>query len=73
MQIRKGGCSRSFRDTEALTMVLHALGTLGRLTDVRGVNLTMPDGTSIALAIIPGAHFDGQEDEFSKLKPTLEG
>jgi hypothetical protein len=61
IQVQRRGVSRLPSLSEALALVLGALGTLNRSSGVRAINAEK-DGQPIALAMIEGAQF-GEDEE----------
>ncbi len=61
IQVQRRGVSRPPRLSEALALVLGALGTLNRSSGVRTINTEM-NGQPVALAMIEGALF-GEDTE----------
>ena len=57
IQAKKAKRSRALTDTESLSLVLGALGTLGRTRGVKVANAKFK-GINIAVAVIEGARFD---------------
>jgi hypothetical protein len=61
IQVQRRGVSRLPHLSEALALVLGALGTLNRSSGVRAINMKM-NGQPVALAVIEGAQF-GEDKE----------
>ena len=70
MQVQRKGASRLPGPQEARSLVLGALGTLGRLSGVKTTNIEI-NGREVAVAVIEGAKF-GEDENGNTLLDEVE-
>lgn len=69
IQVQRRGASRLPHPSEALALVLGALGTLNRSSGVKTINTEL-DGQPVALALIENAKFGEDNNGNTTLKET---
>jgi hypothetical protein len=72
IQAKKAGRSRALTDRESLSLVLGALGTLGRTRGVKAANAEV-DGVSMAVVVIEHARFGAEQEQIIALADVVEG
>jgi hypothetical protein len=71
IQAKKAGRSRALTDRESLSLVLGALGTLGRTRGVKAANAEL-NGVSVAVVVIEHARFGAEEEQITALSDVIE-